>query len=103
MFANDSLKGRRRLTKELAKKLLVFGVLIMVGPSKTPVLRTQELDTVAGFLSASSRSRNPIQVAGRQRIQKIRTFLCRQLVAWAEIWKEKSAEAHIEEAGTRAR
>ena len=79
-YIYDSLEGRNRLTQELAKKLKVFGVLLTTGPVKSPVLRTKELDAVAGVLLPTVRAAVAIKVAGRQRIQKVRNELRRKLV-----------------------
>ena len=76
-YAVLSLKGLQRLTQELAKKLIVTGVLLVLGPRKNPVLRTAELDSVAGVLPQIVRAPNPIRVLGRQQANKIRNFLCR--------------------------
>ena len=79
-YIYDSLEGRNRLTQELAKKFKVFGILLTTGPVKSPVLRTKELDAVAGVLLPTVRAAVPIKVAGRQRIQKVRNELRRKLV-----------------------
>ena len=76
-YAFDSLKGLQRLTQELAKKLVITGVLLVLGPKKNPVFRTTELDSVAGVLPQIVRAPNPIRVLGRQQANKIRNFLYR--------------------------
>ncbi len=77
-YAFDSLKGLQRLTQDLAKKLFVTGVLLFfLGPRKSSVLRTSELDAAAGVLPQIVRAPNPIRVLGRQRASKVRNFLRR--------------------------
>ena len=80
-YVFDSLQGKQRLTTELAKKLRVFGVLLNVGNEHVPFLRTRYLDEAAGIVPAIHRSRNPIIVLGRGRIQWARNALCKKYKA----------------------
>ena len=80
-YAFDSLQGKQRLTTELAKKLRVFGALFNVGDEHVPFLRTRYLDEAAGIVPAINRSRNPIIVLGRGRIQWARNALCKKYKA----------------------
>ena len=47
-MAYDSLKGVQKITLELYRTLSVTGLLLTARKSKKPVLRTTDLDTVAG-------------------------------------------------------
>ena len=77
-YAFDSLKGLQRLTQDIAKKLIVTGVLLFFGPRKSPVLKSSELDSAAGVIPRVVRMSKPIRVQGRLRANKVRNFLCRQ-------------------------
>ncbi len=77
-YAFDSLKGLQRLTQDLAKKLIVTGVLIFFGSKKSPVLRSSELDSAAGVIPRVVRTSKPIRALGRLRANKVRSFLCRE-------------------------
>ena len=74
----DSLRGLQRLTQDIAKKLVVRGVLLFFGPRKTPVLKSVELDEAAGVTPRVVRTSKPIQAQGRMRANKVRNLLCRQ-------------------------
>ena len=74
----DSLKGLQRLTQDIAKKLVVRGVLLFFGPRKTPILKSAELDEAAGVTPRVVRTSKPIQAQGRMRANKVRNLLCRQ-------------------------
>ena len=77
--AYDSLKGVRKITLELYRSLSVTGLLLTAGTSKKPVLRTTDLDTVAGRVPRVERQAKPIQVAGRSASYRQRNFLMPKL------------------------
>ena len=64
-MAYDSLKGAQKITLELYRPLSVTGLLLTAGTSKKPVLRTTDLDIVAGRVPRVERQAKPIQVVGR--------------------------------------
>ena len=72
----DAVDGKQKLTKALARSLRVCGVLLLVGPSKYPILRSKELDHAAGIIERVRRQATPIKVAGRLRLQTIRNAIC---------------------------
>ena len=78
-MADDSLKGVQKITVELYRSLSVTGLLLTAGKSKKPVLRTTDLDTVAGRVPGVERQAKPIQVAGRSASYKQRSFLMPKL------------------------
>ena len=71
----DSLKGVQKITRELYRSLSVTGLLLTAGTSKKPVLRTTDLDVVAGRVPRVERQAKPIQVAGRSASYRQRKFL----------------------------
>ena len=73
------LEGKQKLTQTLAKNLRVVGVLLHIGKSRTPLLRSKDLDRAAGITTRVLRCEAPIKVAGRQRLQKARNALCKKL------------------------
>ena len=78
-MAYDSLKGVQKITLELYRSLSVTGLLLTAEKSKKPVLRTTDLDTVAGRVPRVERQAKPIQVAGRSASYKQRNFLMPKL------------------------
>ena len=77
--AYDSLKGIQKITRELYRSLSVTGLLLTSGSSKKPVLRTTDLDVVAGRVPRVERQAKPIQVAGRSASYRQRNFLMPKL------------------------
>ena len=84
----DVVDGKQKLTKALAKNLRVSGVLLCVGPSKSPTLRSKELDHAAGIIARVQRKATPIKVAGRLRLQMTRNAICKRLRAEATTGKK---------------
>ena len=78
-MAYDSLKGFQKITLELYRSLSVTGLLLTAGTSKKPVLRTTDLDIVAGRVPRVERQAKPIQVAGRSASYRQRNFLMPKL------------------------
>ena len=78
-MAYDSLKGAQKITLELYRSLSVTGLLLTAGTSKKPVLRTTDLDIVAGRVPRVERQAKPIQVAGRSTSNRQRNFLMPKL------------------------
>ena len=89
------MDGKQKLTQALAKSLRVCGVLLYVGPNKSPTLRSKELDHAAGMITRVQRKETPIRVAGRLRLQTTRNAICKRLRAETTTGK-KSQEAHLE-------
>ena len=77
--AYDSLKGVQKITRELYRSLSVTGLLLTAGTGKKPVLRTTDLDVVAGRVPRVERQAKPIQVAGRSASYRQRNFLMPKL------------------------
>ena len=77
--AYDSLKGVQKITRELYRSLSVTGLLLTAGTGKKPVLRTTDLDVVAGRVPRVERQAKPIQVAGRSASYKQRKLLMPKL------------------------
>ena len=77
-FVYDSLQGLHQLTQELAKKLKVYGALLHCEQRFPAVLRTDQLDEVAGVVPARLRTSKTIKVVGRQQAEKIRSFLYKE-------------------------
>ena len=75
----DSLKGVQKITRELYRSLSVTGLLLTDGTGKKPVLRTADLDVVAGRVPRVERQAKPIQVAGRSASYRQRNFLMPKL------------------------
>ena len=75
----DSLKGVQKITRELYRSLSVTGLLLTDGTRKKPVLRTADLDVVAGRVPRVERQAKPIQVAGRSASYRQRNFLMPKL------------------------
>ena len=75
----DSLKGVQKITRELYRSLSVTGLLLTGGTGKKPVLRTADLDVVAGRVPRVERQAKPIQVAGRSASYRQRNFLMPKL------------------------
>ena len=78
-MAYDSLKGVQKITRELYRSLSVTGLLLTSGTGKKPVLRTTDLDVVAGRVPRVERQARPIQVAGRSASYRQRKFLMPKL------------------------
>ena len=75
----DSLKGVQKITRELYRSLSVTGLLLTAGTGKKPVLRTTDLDVVAGRVPRVERQAKPIKVAGRSASYRQRNFLMPKL------------------------
>ena len=69
----------KKITRELYRTLSVTGLLLTSGSSKKPVLRTTDLDVVAGRVPRVERQAKPIQVAGRSASYRQRNFLMPKL------------------------